>query len=336
MFINRVIASPQIDLLNILHSLKIPVQLATDLTDNEKQLAAFNLDNQTDLSKCNFYKIPFYYAPSLIERRQFYMNKGEVYITHQKLTSLLEIGFRDVMNKNLQKIFKNKKLLQADTRIAIVIDKLAKMKEVNSLTAGKQFDIEEGSTTSAEVEKHNVLLPPCMMLLHRKIKETGHAKHHMRLQFSLFLKGIGLTLEDSLKYWQELFSKKTTAADFQKNYSYNIRHSYGLEGKRVNYTPYSCSKLQNDMPPPQSSNEFQGCPFKILNEENLVNFLQKSYNLQVSQVEEIRMKKKNNEFSLACIKLYEANFKNNEFTGSNPVHYFKNAKKVVISYENNN
>ena len=53
----------------------------------------------------------------------------------------------------------------------------------------------------------------------------------------LFLKGIGLTMEESLTFWkQEFVKKKDIDADkFEKNYAYNIRHSYGCEGKRQDY-----------------------------------------------------------------------------------------------------
>ena len=34
-----------------------------------------------------------------------------------------------------------------------------------------------------------------------------------------------------------------SADKFAREYAYNIRHSYGKEGKRADYTPWSCNKL---------------------------------------------------------------------------------------------
>jgi DNA primase large subunit len=41
-------------------------------------------------------------------------------------------------------------------------------------------------------------------------------------------------LEEALVYWRRGFSQLTDDK-FQKEYKYNIRHSYGQEGKRMNY-----------------------------------------------------------------------------------------------------
>lgn len=49
--------------------------------------------------------------------------------------------------------------------------------------------------------------PLCMRQLHKSLKETHHLRHWGRMQYGLFLKGIGLSLEDSLKFWRQEFSK---------------------------------------------------------------------------------------------------------------------------------
>jgi DNA primase large subunit len=70
-----------------------------------------------------------------------------------------------------------------------------------------------------------------MKTLHGALKKNHHLKHFGRLQYGLFLKGCGLTLEDSLAFWKSEFTKKVDFEKFERNYAYNIRHSYGKEGR---------------------------------------------------------------------------------------------------------
>ena len=57
------------------------------------------------------------------------------------------------------------------------------------------------------------------------LQTTHHIKYKSRLQYGLFLKGIGLTLEDALKFFRGEFTKKgdTDIDKFEKEYSYGIR-----------------------------------------------------------------------------------------------------------------
>lgn len=113
-----------------------------------------------------------------------------------------------------------------------------------------------------------------MLRLHHALRENHHLRHGGRMQYGLFLKGAGLTLEQSLAFWKSEFTKKMDADkvcgegvlgqgllrkpllhcmllswQFEKSYAYNVRHNYGREGKRANYTPYSCMKIILSNPP---------------------------------------------------------------------------------------
>jgi DNA primase large subunit len=133
-----------------------------------------------------------------------------------------------------------------------------------------------------------------------------------------------LSLDESLQLWKSKFSAKKTLDQFDKQYAYNIRHNYGQEGKRTDYPPWSCNKIQN-LPPPNST-EMHGCPFKVFSEDKLRNIL---YEMKFKEGDVIKIldKKKSNEFSVACIRFFEARYPNNEFekVGIHPNYYFASA-----------
>ncbi len=49
--------------------------------------------------------------------------------------------------------------------------------------------------------------PLCMQHLHQNLKANHHLRHHGRQQYGLFIKGIGLTLEEAMKFWKMEFMK---------------------------------------------------------------------------------------------------------------------------------
>lgn len=55
--------------------------------------------------------------------------------------------------------------------------------------------------------------PPCMRQVHQALRENHHLRHGGRMQYGLFLKGIGLSLEQSLQFWRSEFIRGKVDAD---------------------------------------------------------------------------------------------------------------------------
>ena len=77
---------------------------------------------------------------------------------------------------------------------------------------------------------------------------------------------------------------------FEKGYAYNVRHSYGKEGKRADYTPYSCMKIITTNQP--GPGDFHGCPFKHSDLDMLKRRLQ-NYKIPNDSTNEVRLNQYN-------------------------------------------
>jgi DNA primase large subunit len=47
-------------------------------------------------------------------------------------------------------------------------------------------------------------------------------------------------MDEAMKFWKDEFTKKIDGDKFEKNYSYNVRHMFGQEGKRNDYRAWNC------------------------------------------------------------------------------------------------
>ena len=103
-------------------------------------------------------------------------------------------------------------------------------------------------------------MPLCAKFMHKQLKTEHKLKHWARQQYGLFLKGAGLSLEDALMFWENHFSKVMSHDEFMKKHSYNVRHNYGKEGARKDYTPPSCNKIILGAAPEPGA--YHGCPYR--------------------------------------------------------------------------
>jgi DNA primase large subunit len=126
-----------------------------------------------------------------------------------------------------------------------------------------------------------------------------------------------LTVDEALIFWRSAFS---TASDdkFRKEYQYNIRHSYGLEGGRRNYTPHRCqttfardvnpcSCQQILMGPQPGIGDMHGCPFRHFSVDNLIASIEDDLNIRDPRVlREIKDAVQGKHYHVACTKVFEA------------------------------
>ncbi|MFX1514255.1 MAG: hypothetical protein ACFFCQ_16900 [Promethearchaeota archaeon] len=84
--------------------------------------------------------------------------------------------------------------------------------------------------------------PPCMKSLWLTFENTGHLPHGQRLQLGFFLKAIGMSLEEQLHFWYEKSVDNVGMSfnEFNRRIGYQIRHMYGLEGSKIDYSVPKC------------------------------------------------------------------------------------------------
>ncbi|KAI4465674.1 dna primase large subunit [Holotrichia oblita] len=303
----------------------------TSISPEEKAKFYSELSDSTAnayaVDQLNFYKVRFTEVPSLIKSRRVFVHKGYAYIPNFELVTCILGIFRSSLNEAL--VYANRRLpLMDDDRINFLITNL------HNIYTGKDYSQNFNSgkvgLTSLDVYARDHF-PLCMKYVYGILKSTHHLKHDCRLQLGLFLKGIGLTYEDSMTFWKNEFTKKIDSGKFDKEYAYNIKHMYGLVGQRTSYSAYSCIKII-------SSNvgvgDHHGCPYKHWDSVILRTKLNE-LGMTTEAVEDIVNTASKGHYQIACCKHFEyIHGQQNKVAISHPNQYFE--ESLECSKENKN
>ncbi|KAI4336560.1 hypothetical protein L6164_015073 [Bauhinia variegata] len=273
-----------------------------------------------------FYQVPFQEVPELVAGRKVFINQGFAYVAMNQVVSLLAPQFRSHLSKAL--ILTNRKWTsttreQEKDRLTPIVEALCSSYLGPDYSQPREYaeislkDIDQVARRS---------FPLCMRHLYEKLREDHHLKHGGRMQLGLFLKGVGLNLDDALAFWRAEFSHKIGLERFEKEYAYNIRHSYGKEGKRADYTPFSCHKIITTTP---GVGDHHGCPYRHFSEENLRAALSRM-GVNSRAMEDVMDKVRNRHYQLACTLTFEALHGLPCDAGINhPNQYFSDSQKIL-------
>ncbi|XP_050373969.1 probable DNA primase large subunit [Argentina anserina] len=275
-----------------------------------------------------FYKVPFEEVPELVTSRRVFLSKGNAYIAMGQVVSLVATHFRSHLSKALMLTFRkwtSTLIEQEKDRLTPIVEALATSYLGPDYSQPKEFaeislrDIDDIAKSS---------FPMCMHHLFQKLREEHHLKHGGRMQLGLFLKGVGLKLDDALAFWKAEFSRKVGAERFDKEYAYSIRHNYGREGKRTDYTPYSCQKIISSTP---GIGDHHGCPYRHFSEENLTAALSRM-GVNSRALVDVMNKVRNKHYQLACTLTFEAVHGTSCEAGINhPNQYFSDSQIIMKS-----
>ncbi|XP_074640778.1 DNA primase large subunit-like [Tubulanus polymorphus] len=272
----------------------------------------------------DYFKVPFTEAHDLVRSRKIYLEKGYAYVPHSDLVSLIAGVFRTNLSHALSVTARALPNLEEDNRLVPILNGLNKGYFGQDYTNKKS---NTGEVTAAMVDElSKKSFPPCMQQVHQGLRQTHHLKHGGRMQYGLFLKAIGMSLDEALKFWRAEFSKIMDVDKFDKQYAYNIRHNYGKEGKRADYTPYSCMKIIMSNTPGQGDSH--GCPFKH-SDAGLLRQRFQAKGISKDGIDDVMAYVKGGHYQLACGRYFEVTHMVND-TGiavNHPNQFFEESQK---------
>ncbi|NXC82263.1 PRI2 primase, partial [Cercotrichas coryphoeus] len=273
-----------------------------------------------------FYKVGLADAVDLFRARKVFIKDGFAYVPFKEIDVIVLNNYRTKLSKALALTARSLPSIQSDERLQPLLNHLSHS------YVGPDYSVQK-NTGKISLEQIDALsvksFPLCMRQLHRALRDSHHLRHGGRMQYGLFLKGIGLTLEQALEFWKKEFIRGKVDADkFDKGYAYSIRHSYGKEGKRTDYTPYSCMKIIMSNPPSQG--DYHGCPFRHSDPELLKQKLQ-SYKISPSGITQVLELVKGMHYQLACQKFFELTHDIDDigFSLNHPNQYFTESQKLL-------
>lgn len=286
--------------------------LLSDNLDMNHGFSSDQLKNHIKLKE-EFVKLPFEKVPSLVSTRLILIKSGYAYIPTSLQLNLVASEFQELLQRSLIRTFQALPRLEEDDRLLPLLNNLSS--NFSSMEYESSFgddpslvsDINASSITTPTITKH---FPLCAKHLQKNLVLNSHLKYQGRQQLGLFLKGIGLSVDEAMRFWSYQFTKGSnsmTMEKFNKEYKYNIRHNYGLEGARINYKPWDCSRILSK--PRPGKGEYHGCPYRDLPMEILIRDLNEMGVNDLHDINDIKDDISKSNYTVACTRVFEVTHK---------------------------
>ena len=292
-----------------------------DIPKELKDVVNFNTSDYYN-KNTNEYEIPFEEIFPFINVATCTCLNGFVHVNIKDLDGFLANLYTIYLNKMFGRIRKSKIHESALVKVVIrMFDDKTGNRQVKARTNYNRVTYDEIKTVVRS-------FPPCMRNMYDALMKNHKLFHQGRLHFGLFIKGIGLTMDESLKFWRTEMTKGISMDEFEKQYAYNIRHNYGKEGAGKNLSAYSCAGILRG--PIPATGQTHGCPFKYMSQPQIEQLIKEiNPEITTSKLNDIKEKAKANP-GLACADVFNSIHPQHEMdeTGtSHPNIYFNESEE---------
>lgn len=285
-------------------------------------------------SGTRYYTVAFEEVPALVRHRKVFLHKGLAYVPEANILDVVAAQFRAKLSLALVTASKAVGLADGDQRMRPILESIRQHYAIDE-HAKKGFDPTLGIERISlnQLSESIPAMPLCMANMMTRLREQHHLRHSARMQLGVFLKGCGLTMDESLRFWKAEFGKGTINAEkFEKTYAYNIRHHYGKEGKRRNLQPFPCHRIIKERPGPGDHN---GCPYREFEDSRLRQAL-RAVDTDANAIAAIVAKAREGNFQTACGMCFAASQPGHhavsengllEYIPTHPNEYFIEARR---------
>uniref|UniRef100_A0A663N9P3 DNA primase large subunit n=1 Tax=Athene cunicularia TaxID=194338 RepID=A0A663N9P3_ATHCN len=259
----------------------------------------------TKLKEQMFYKVGLADAVDLFRARRVFIKDGFAFVPLKDIDAIVLNNYRTKLSKALALTARSLPSIQSDERLQPLLSHLSHS------YVGPDYSVQK-NTGKISLEQIDALsvksFPLCMRQLHKALRDNHHLRHGGRMQYGLFLKGIGLTLEQALEFWKKEFIRGKVDADKVKISKYG-------DGNLV--CELACFLLS-------------GCPFRHSDPELLKQKLQ-SYKIPPSGITQILELVKGMHYQLACQKYFELTHDVDDvgFSLNHPNQYFAESQRQL-------
>jgi DNA primase large subunit len=179
------------------------------LGDEEKSLWLDELKAATNLMRGDeesWFKVDWEKVPELVERRQVLLKRGTAYVHVREQASMVVNEFSRTLESGLELAARFLPRMDEDNRLSPILHHLSQSFVAPDSGYNESSSIGDmASINAASIDGLSEHFPLCMRNLHSELRKNSHLKHYARLQYTLFLKGIGLSLQECIVFWRKSF-----------------------------------------------------------------------------------------------------------------------------------